>query len=350
MSYFQRIDEAVSLLGLRDWLEGLGETKDGGGGELRLETCPACTNSDFKLYVNTQIHRWICYVCDYGRGTSDVTQLMSAVSGRSLTSIRSELLALVPPAPKGDLTEPLIEAFSEGVKSPVFDAEQIDLPGSPFNGPSLSGAATALYARSRGLSQLVLSACKFRYAASLPVLGTDKTIQGPFLITPVCLGGRPVSYQGRRINNNEPRYVSGPVISNWLWPLDGTLLNTYSGDQLFLVEGVFDALGFLAMGYSAVCTFGKSLSDAQIELITELSPNELVFAWDLDARKEILRAIDRISFKFPTISVLSLSGYPDKPKVDGGDALMDKSVFNWIKNKINSRMNTNSPEFFKWRL
>ena len=350
-TFWNRINEALELIDLGDWISEYADTKDNGIGEVQVHTCPECLNDKYKLYVNTYINRWICYVCDYGRGQSDPTKLMAALSGRSLTSIRSELLELVPPAPAGDITDDLLQAFSGTQKQDVFDAPTIQLPGSPFEGKSLTERPVLQYAYNRGLTPSDVQTLGLRYVHKLPVKKGTKFIDGPFLVFPITIGGRPVCYQGRRMGDGVPKYVSGSDISNWLWPLDQTLFNVYKSKQLMLVEGVFDALGLIKMGHPAVCTFGKSLSDSQLDLLTELKPAELVFAWDLDAKQEVLRSVDRAAHKFTKTSVVSFDGYGGQSqKVDPGDALVDPMVAQWIQGRLAAAVDVRSQDFFQWRL
>lgn len=344
-----RINDALELIDLGDWLSDYAETKSGGGYELRLAECPDCGNDEYKLYVNTEKQRWVCYVCDWGRGKGDVTQLMAKVSGRSLGSIRIELAKLVPPAIKGDLTAALNLAFDGEDEDAEEDNEAIELPGSA-DFSSITGRKVLVYANGRGVAPQLVRSLGLRAAASLFI--KKKTlkpikIKGPFLVFPVMMGGVAVSWQGRRTYKSKIPYISNSNVKDWLWPLGPELFQVYTQGRLVIVEGVFDALGFILQGIPAVCTFGKSLSVQQLALLQELNPKEIVFAWDLDAKKEIQRAVTRVSYHFPQTSVVSFDT-PTGEKVDPGDGLVDPAIAQWIVSKLDAATDVRSPEYFKW--
>jgi hypothetical protein len=306
------------------------------------------------LYVNVDKQRWICYVCDYGRGLADITRLMSDVSGRTRIDVRLELCRLVTPAPKGDITEALMNAFDAPVDSPdVYESEEIELPGTTDFTKGITSREVLQYAYNRGISPALVASLGLRYSGELSFkrrVGDLVRIRGPFLVFPVTIANRAVSYQGRRLVNQDPKYVSAPNVKDWLWPLGPELFNVYSGGRLILVEGVFDALGLLGMGHAAACTFGKNISDKQLSLLGELNPREIVFAWDLDAKKEVARAVDRVAYRFRRTSVVSFDGHHSGQKVDPGDALIDPEAARWILSRINNTIDVRSPEFFQWRM
>ena len=349
-----RFDEALDLLDLEDWLMQYTETKSAGNGEVRVSPCPECGNEKYKLYVNVVKKRWICYVCDYGRGLADVTRLMSAVSGRTRFAVRLELSRMVVPAPAGDITDALKNAFDAEVDTDeVYDAEEIELPGDTNFLGGITSRKALTYAWNRGIGPELVRTLGLRFASELFIKKRSSDpvrIKGPFLVFPVTIAGRPVSYQGRRIVDKDPKYVSASNVKDWLWPLGPELFNVYDGGRLFLVEGVFDALGLLAMGHGAVCTFGKNISDRQLEILTELNPTSVVFAWDLDAKTDVARAVDRVAYRFRNTGVVSFDGHPSGRKVDPGNTLTDPEAARWMQSRLNEVIDARSPTFFQWRM
>jgi len=345
--------DAIEELDLRAWLEQYTEVLDGGGTEIRITTCPECGHAKGRLYVNTQKLLWTCYHCDWGRGLKDVSLLMASVSGRSPSSIRVELSRMVSPSPTGDMQERIDDLFrGPGVEMVGQEAPSVTLPGNTqFDG--LSARVVRNYAlSSRGLTDDDMSRLFLRQAGAVGITrkdGTEALFKGPWLVFPVLLGGRPVSWQARRVRGGDPKYVAPPNLKQWLWPLGAWFFEVYT-DFVILVEGVFDAIAFLRHGYAALCTFGKTISDVQVNLLREMSPREVIFAWDLDAAKESIQSVKRVSFAFPNTCVAPLAPSPDGKVVDPGRTLTEPWGAEWLRQTLSNRFSTNSPEFFAWQM
>jgi len=349
-----QLREALELLDLYEWLGQYTDLKEAGGDEYRIQDCPECANSKWKLYVNVEKGRWICYVCEWGRGLGDTVRLMAAISGRTPFSVRMELMALVVPsvAPSG-YDQALQAAFGETIAevSKEEDIPDVELPGyDTFTG--ITTREVLDYALMRGLTEQDVKDYQLRAATKLRLTkytGKPVEIDGPFLVFPVYCYGRAVSWQGRKTIKSDIPYVSHSRVKNWLWPLGPQFFQRYVGSKLLLVEGVFDALGFLRLGIPALCTFGKSMSDAQLELLRELYVEEIVFAWDTDAYKEMSNAVGRVAHVFPRTSVIDFS-VGVTGKVDAGDTLAKPELGPWLLERMNAAMDVHSTEFFQWQM
>lgn len=358
-----RLRDAVEFVDLESWLAQYTDVKNGGGFERRLETCPACGNNEYKLYVNVSTQVWICYVCDWGRYLSDVTVLMSDVSGRNLFDVRKELLSAVRPAPVGDLTIKLQEAFLSPKKVlPSFEIVEAQLPGDNcFTG--VVGSRVLAYARSRGLTDDEIHLYKLRSALKL------RRFTGPFLTFPCFYDGTAINWQGRKVaGDSEPKYVSWDNIANWLWPLDSVFLDSFSKCKwVVLVEGVFDAIGLWRIGVPALCTFGKKISDGQTSLLQKLNLTDVYLMWDADAAKtspqKLARGargmrgeIEQAAVKLQRIITTHIVDLSDPPefsgvkKPDPGEILRCPEVAQWIQTRLSNGIAVNSSEFFQWRL
>lgn len=368
-----KLSDALEEIDLQGWLEQYVDTKSGGGYERRLQTCPKCLNDEYKLYVNCSDKVWVCYVCDWGRYLKDATVLMSAVSGRTLFDVRKEVLQAVKPAPSGDLTEKLMGVFFKPQElKPEKELLEIALPGADsFNG--LTSQKVYNYAIGRGLTHDEV--VQYRLRASLKLRG----YKGPFCVTPVYYEGRAVNWQGRRVEGDfEPKYVSYDDISNWLWPIDDLFIaHIRATGRAVLVEGTYDAAGMWRVGMPGLATFGKKISDAQIELLRRFGVREVWVAWDADAartsdkklhtalgakkkvgmRGEIETAALRLRRHF-TSKVVDLSDPPEFHLPDGslikkpdpGEILRVPEIADWVNTRLNSAMDVNSAEFFQWQL
>jgi hypothetical protein len=361
-SAWERLKLAIESLDLEAWLSQYAATKSGGVTELRLEECPKCGNSEFKLYVNTEHKHWICYVCSWGKHQSDLVVLLSAVSGRTLWDVRKELIETVVPAPSGDLQDKLLAKFNPtAAPSAKLLIEEVLLPGSDSK-QSIVAQQVFAYARKRGLTDDEIEAYALRASVRL------RAFSGPFLVFPLYYQSMPVNWQGRRTGNAEPRYVSGDDIARWLWPLKNPFYKTFqSTKQVTLVEGVFDAAGLWRIDIPALCTFGKKISDHQINLLQQLGIERISIAWDADAaltspqalargakflRGEVETAALRLKQSFQQVSVVDLTNPPPElgKKPDPGEALRNPQTQRWLQERIADAMDVRSPEFFQWRL
>lgn len=317
-----RISDAIDYLDLKGWISTYTDVKSTDGPEFRI-CCPECDNKKYKLYINEHKKLWVCHVCQFGRGIRDVVVLLSAVSGRTSISIISELVQTVAPIKDSNFT------FVKDSEVPDAVAEVVSLPGTT-NFKSMVGTAAMNYAKARGLCERDVSLLKL--TASSKLTHNGNSLSGPFLIFPVFFQGDIVAYQGRRIYEVEPKYVSYGNIKKFLWPLDKILYDVFDG-TVCITEGVFDALGLIKKGIPAVCTFGKSLSKHQINLLLKMNLKSITFAWDLDAENEIMAAINNISGLFSSVNVADFSS---TYKIDPGDALLDDNKWLWVKERIDS--------------
>lgn len=356
-----KLAEAIDYFDLGAWLQEHSDTLPGGGDEVRVQVCPACGNSSHKLYVNVSKKRWLCYVCDWGRGHGDIALLMSHVSGQTMFQVRKEILdCLKPLAPRGDLEQKLVDMFGKQPQAAKAEAVTgIEVPGvEAFNG---SVGRTALaYARRRGLYDDEIIKYRLRAAYKL------RHFTGPFLVFPNYLRGATcVSWQGRRTGKEEPKYVSSDDVAQWLWPMDAWAEAEISRrGEVVLVEGVFDAAGMWRLGIPALATYGKKISDHQCELLWERGVQHITLAWDADSarttsqrlargakylRGEIEASAMRLKRKF-SVSVADLSQGAGEGKVDPGDALHDHQVEDWVRDRLKNAMSVDSEQFFLWRL
>jgi hypothetical protein len=211
--------EALEILDLEDWLSQYTDLKDGGGNERRIGSCPRCGDDRYKLYVNVELKRWLCYVCDWGRGVGDVVELMAEISGRHPTEIRIELAALVVPLPAGEINTQLSSIFTgEQNALEVEDFKEVPVPGdAKFSGLTTGGVYR--YALRRGLTDEQIRGLDLRAALKLPTKRSE--VMGPWLVFPVRIAGRCVAWQGRRVNfDGDIKYLSSANIHDWLWPLE----------------------------------------------------------------------------------------------------------------------------------
>ena len=98
------------------------------------------------------------------------------------------------------------------------------------------------------------------------------------IIIPIKEDGKVVSYVARSWDGTEPKEISGPNRSQYLYGLDDI-----SPDQrVVLVEGIFDCEHLRKHGYNAVAVMGSHLSDIQIGKLLAKKPSSIVIMFDGD--------------------------------------------------------------------
>jgi len=339
----RRLKDYLDDFDLYDWLANYVDIKKVDEHEIHIETCPVCLNDKWKLYINVEEKLWICQRCKWGTGLSDITILLAEVSQKPLSVVRKEIFSRDIPLPKyTDFYKKLITKYGL-LKEEISDiTTDVTCPGSKeFN--NLVGRAVYKYAKFRGISDADIAEYSLHSTFKI-----NKKI-GPFLTFPVYYNDRLVRWQGRRINNNEPRYLSSPGIGDWLWPLSNGTSNFSFNKEVVLVEGSFDALGAMkCQPIRSLCTYGKHITKNQIKVLLGLGIKKIYLAWDLDAKKETVRAANRLVNYFD-VSIVDLS-IDLKGKTDPGDILTKPELSPWFIQKLDSAVNVKSTKYYKYQL
>lgn len=333
-----RLDQALDFLDLEAWLSDYCEIKKASKDEIQLSPCPRCGQEKYKLYVNTSSFRFICFICNFGKGISDVCLLMSEVSGRNINDIRLELISMVVPTPppsqfEGKLAETLNKVLVVNTTTEILP---VTLPGNMFDS-GLTSNTVLNYAKVRGITDTFIEKYKLRVSNKL------RNYPGPFLMFPIFYKDVPVAWQGRKIVDVSPKYVSSDTIADWLWPVDQLV------DGVVLVEGVFDALGLLSIGVPALSTFGKKISKKQINLLYNSGIRNIVLGWDVDALQDIEKAAKQLSTSF-RVKLVDFSSIKAGFKVDPGELLKHPGLESVFKDCLDNTIKVGSDEFYNWQL
>ena len=337
-----KIDDALDLLDLRDWFEDYTDLIPVGDHELRIRECPNCGKDKFKFFVNTEKRLFNCYHCAWGYGIYDICVAMAGVSGRHINDIKLELAnSVVPVLPDEEYAAHIAKLFDQKFVEEPLEIEPTFIPGNvKFGG--LSGKRVRDYGLSRGITEEMFSAFKLRFSVRL------RNFRGYFLVFPIYFKGMAVGWQGRRITNSEPRYVSTDHIANWLWPIDQHLDSIERTKAVILVEGVFDAIALWKLGVPGLCTFGKKITRNQVKLLKKLGVRTLYLAWDPDAWEAIQKAAERLTDIFNVrIVIFEQDGYD---KLDPGDALVQLDLNEWIVEGVEQAIEVNSDEYHIWKV
>jgi DNA primase len=105
------------------------------------------------------------------------------------------------------------------------------------------------------------------------------------IIIPVFYKEKLVAYNARSIDDNTiPKYIN-PLdinIKDYLFNYD----NIEKGKPVLIVEGAFNCMSAWEKGFkNTVATFGTSVSDKQIDLLTKLNPPYFIIGFDNDSNQ-----------------------------------------------------------------
>ncbi len=333
-----------------------------------------CNGNDInhKLYINHDKKQWICFKCGYGKkdtqpGTGSLIRFMADVEDLHPVQIRARLLEMVEPTPAEEFEDVLRMAFEAEEQPLVVEPPRvITLPKNFYPLRPESGMVAKRYvnfALARGLNEDEIRAYNLSFCHK--ETGELRPWSGRIVFPVYDLDGVLRSAVGRTLPTKAPR----PKWTNWpdtdigalLWPLgfhshghgngmwcgarDGVAANP---KPTILVEGVFDARGAqrARLLHPCRCTFGKKISDDQIELLLELGVKEVILAWDKDAKNEIKAATTRLQESFVT------SVFPFHSKAwdryDLGDALTGLVDPKLIEQELKEAIPVDSNEFLAW--
>lgn len=115
--------------------------------------------------------------------------------------------------------------------------------------------------------------------------------------------GEIISWQGRDITcKSKIKYLFQPGFkgAEYLYNID----RIEPGKPIILVEGVMDAWGWIRAGFTNVlATWGKKISEQQMQQIHEMNPGTVYMAWDGDAWQERLKFVQQYGHLFDVLMV-----------------------------------------------
>jgi len=345
-------------------------TEASSGTELRVNCFSprGCNGSDTgqHLWINIEKKMWICYKCGYGSsheqpGTGWLPQFIADAEGKSLMEIKRRLIGLVEPTPTEGLGE-LLEGLFQNHPRVQHEIVEIDLPKSFV---TLAGRDDRLWAKpyfryieQRGIPVSLLPLFDVQCCFSSASKWKGR------LIFPIWdLDGNTRSAMGRAIwGPREPRWMVWPKsdIQQLLWPLGSWSKdhNTWlslrdcglSNLGVVLVEGIIDAIAVTQVGHRpALATFGHKLSDQQLAVLQELSPGEVILAWDFDARDHMIQAVKRLQGRFNLVSVQPFKGWYWRENDLGGLLTLErKRAEEFLSHELLNRVQVDSSEFIAW--
>jgi len=350
------------------------------GTELRVNcfSPKGCNGDDYnhKLYINPGKKQWICFKCGYGKkdtqpGTGSLIRLMADVEGLHPVQVRHRLLETVDPTPAEEFEDVLRMAFEDEEKIYLGNNKKpkqertITIPSCFYKlqrGCGRYARPYLQYLQYRGLSIADAETYNMYFCGTTNVPKDMKQWRNRIIFPIYDLDGKLRSAVGRALPSiyhslrpARAKWVNwlDTDIGDLLWPLGyfakGSWISAAMYDTVptVLSEGIFDAKATWLSGFPGRCTFGKKISDGQIELLKQLEVKAVVLAWDKDAKDEIKAATAKLLDAFDHVSVFPFRD-PCWVKYDLGDALTSSISPERIGEEIRQAVRVDSPEFIGW--
>lgn len=313
-----------------DWIRSNLTVFSESGDEFACE-CPSC--GDPKLWINVRKLRVICYKgcysgslawliktverCSFG----EAEQKLEREAPRTIDDLRERLGEMSKGRDTGE-TELVSQSLPEEFEA-CFDGFRYRVPAYledplprgrdlPDNVLRRHGIGFALEGRYRNRAIIPVHCCG------------NKTF-----LARLMGKSRDFAWIDRNRKQREPaKYLSpkGANMGSYLYWFDNTPIGV---DCLIVVEGVFDAIRLISLGFRAVANFGKHATDEQIALFARLRPKKLLFMYDGGATTDSRADAWRVKSKLPrmNIGVVPLTGEDDPDTIGAtGGAKAIKSL------------------------
>ena len=278
--------------------------------------CPFCGHDspDQRMYVNPKNDVGFCHHCS--QGFSKITFIMAREGcdrDAAWAILRNEQTGYV-------RSEDEEEDDDKAVPWP----ELVDV----FDYPEAHG-----YLAGRGVSDAMIHEHQIKYCVANMTFKDKLYWTANRIIVPIYdLEGVAVGWQGRDITGRSRiKYLFPPNFKSANY-----LFNIHYVDRgakyLILSEGMFDVFGWKRLGLrNVVDTFGKKISDMQIDAILEVvNPDVIFMAWDSDAHWERDVFCETYGHLFK-IKIIDLEG-KDADEITGREAikaLINARAYDW---------------------
>lgn len=295
----------------------LGSSK-GAGGEIRFN-CPFCGEHDHKFYVHKELGLWICFKCsEKGNPVSFVMLYYSATFPEAVDilatydyDVKAERDNQYTPAQYGsDLSpEEQLLLFISREGRPFEDQNKVKYTCPPpptnckslvanFNNPEAFPFFAYLHSRGTTIEQIKKHNISYVTHGQVQLTdGRQMDLINHLVFFTFDDKGKPLYWNTRSIEKS-------PLIKSFNAPAKETeysknntifnLNNAKHTDKIVVNEGVFDSM---TVGDSGVATFGKKVTDNQIDLLVEASRlnNIPIYLFlDDDAAKETTQTVEKL--------------------------------------------------------
>lgn len=291
----------------------------GGGRQLKVSgQCPFCgeDRGDLRLYVGVDTQLGQCFHCNKGfNGILFVKAHEGCTTKQAIKIINGDPDAYIRDAgdEKPASPEPLA-IFPEMVEMTFSDA-------------------ACLYMMERNITVEAMKHFRLKFCPSNTMIGDKVFYTKNRIIMPIRdISGKLVSWQGRDITGRSGiRYLFPPQFKGSELLYNAHAIPTRPS-YLILVEGVFDAFGWwMAGATNVIASFGKKISDYQVDMMRCIDPEVLFVAWDSDAIDKKYEFVEKYGHCFNNIKIVDLNG-KDADQMDKGGlvtALEQSVAYSW---------------------
>lgn len=307
--------------------EQLGTSMDTNSGQTRY-LCPFCHESNYKFYVNTdegseRVGLWDCKHC---KESGNFIQFIMKINNIGFNNAKDiainygagfdsrnynpessdkEQLILALESNTGILKNEsnLNDQATNNIYPTIFPTEFKLLEDNLYNPEAYPYFA---YCQSRGFSIDDIRSYHIGYCPFSRVYDLDgnylTSIYKSLIFTTYDFHGLPIYWNTRSIVKSPVKAKNAPEIEghyskrNCVFNLNVAKSQPY----LILTEGVPDAI---TLGAPAVATFGKAVSNEQVDLICSSVPKEtpIIVLLDMDAKNIMIELAKRISRQHPNV-------------------------------------------------
>ncbi len=263
--------------------------------EIALPACPKCGKEEDHFNFNIATKKGGCLSCGFGiHNGIALIQVLEQVSRKEARNIyllglvgKSKLDAIEDMLTKKNIEEPDETEEHQNVDLPEEFELMIDVLRDP-----VKKIPKVFF--ERRYPDYVISEYQLGFCLS-------GNYQARIIFPVYCAGKK--SFVARKTHewmNKKYKNPSGSKHSQLLYGYD--LVS--SQVIIFVCEGPTDVLRLRSYGWNAVCTFGKKISNVQIDLIFDLDPLEVVALFDGEAVKQNKKAFKKLSLRFKTSYIL----------------------------------------------
>ncbi len=283
-------------------------------GQVKLEgECPFCHKSDddLRLYIDMKKERGICHHCSTGFGP---IKFIMASENMGFQQAQRFLK---------DDGNSYIRSEDEAVETALWWPQTVKISDS---------ANAESYMTGRGMSRELADYFQVRFCNTNTSVDEKLHYTNDRIIIPIFdNNGNPAGWQGRDITGKafvKYLFPSGFKAGDFLYNANNI---PASSDYLIISEGVFDCWGWWRSGFkNVVGTFGKKMSDSQIDLLFEIMPKVVFIAWDSDAKLKKYEFAERFGHLFD-VRIVDLEGR-DADELKGAkllDIFSSSKRYNW---------------------
>lgn len=255
--------------------------------------CPYCNDENYHCGIFTDKLNFTCWKCKSGGSLFQLLNLLIGIDWNEYQNLFEGLTNFS--------DKPVSEQIKELISHPIEMTETRNNVVWPprFSVPIAKLPNDVVIQRFLKEKRLSLEFCSYN---DVYVGVADRYLR--YFIVPVYSRNHVVAFQGRDMIGTRPaKYLSYGNMSDFLFGYDDLKAN----EPVMLVEGIFDCWH----APNAVATFGTSLSSAQLRMLVEFQPIEIIVAWDIgedgsDAYWKGRKLADELQPLFPKVSYITL--------------------------------------------